>query len=778
MPSSKKELAYVALAGSALVAILLFPFLFMDRLFVDSDATLYYYPVFDFFHNALVSGQSILWNPNIFSGFPTYLSQSAGFFDPLNLLLFRFLETFNAYHLRLFIDLVLVIIFSYYAGRRFGLSGLLSFAIGPAYISAFNWRYLSNLVIANSMFVLPLLIWLAFKIFDGERVVWRYVVLAAVGVGVGFLSGYAQMVVYACTLFAMLLLWLTLSGSQFTYARLGRVLGILLAIAALGFVLGSPQIIPSVSFSSLTVREGGLDYSQTLAKVVEPGDTALFLFPDYLYFPYLSSGRKPLYVGPILFILALTYVLAIMWRWKREGWQALGSAEKISLAVFFIALFAFVASIKWSPIFYLLHKLPVFGYFRFPYRWMYLGVWFVALLGALGLDYFTKAVERNATRIFTVIAGALSVLMAFILSLNVLGSAVWTKLGDILHVLFGQFLYGRLGLVKDVSHYREAIEKGTEAWRESADLSSVSFALPFVILCFASIILGLYFSGRMPARRFKNLAISLSLATALAVFLAQWPSSLPQSVTTSYEWIYEHIPKEDRQLYRVFPFELSYGFGRLVPPKYYLSRDEVLALNELEFATGWPNMNIYSGIMSVDGYDPFLDNQLLKVLSDSGSTHGGEEATKKLSSEVKASMLLSHLGQIGEMSGGYVLSGLRLDHPALVLLETKFVSRYQVPVYLYKNNLARPRFELVGDKTAPLEIREIKNGSLKFRVESSAPSTLIIRERFLPGWRAAIDDEVVAIETAKDLYFSVKIPPGSFNLDFVYKAKGPLPVDF
>ncbi len=67
-----------------------------------------------------------------------------------------------------------------------------------------------------------------------------------------------------------------------------------------------------------------------------------------------------------------------------------GLTLKDRLPRFLTALFAvsLLLSFKWSPLFWVLQRLPVFKYFRVPSRWMLIGSFAACLLAGLGADAF------------------------------------------------------------------------------------------------------------------------------------------------------------------------------------------------------------------------------------------------------------------------------------------------------------------------------------------------------------------------------------------------------
>lgn len=791
-----------------IIGVSIAPFLFGERFIFssDSDALFYYYPAFSFYGEALQSGQSFLWNPLLFSGFPMYLSQSAGFFDPVNYVLFKFLPFIYGYNFRFALDIFLVVIFSYFAGRVLGISRPASVLIGFSWLLAFNWRFLTNLLISNSLFLLPFLIFIFTKLIENHRRRLFWSSIAGLGIGWAFLSGNAQFNVYSITLvflYAIMYYFLVYCGQKSVKDFLFLFLYLILAVI-IGFAVGSPQILPALKFTPLTVREGGLDYASALDKVLNFRDFILFLLPDFLYFPYISAGRKPLYIGALLFLLAF---ISIFYIFNSDGSD---KKRKRIISTFLILFsFAFLTSFKWSPIFYLLHKLPVFEFFRYPYRWMYLGSWFLVILGALSLDLIRSFdINKYLKNFYITIFSFVGVFDIFIIALNFFSRSFWLKIAAVTNSLFSGFLYGRFGFVKDLSHYKEAIIYGIDAWREFVSLFSVEFAIPFLILNIAVILMVIYLFKRLSADRFIITSMVFSILTFISIFILQWPGAIPagQAVNLQKGFFYKYISANDRLNYRFLPFMVEYGFSKAVPPQFKLSFKEESALTNFQFASGLQNMNFYSGVSSIDGYDPFVPKNLLNALADIGSVYSAGDLTRNLSETQKTERLIKNLDVIGMMAGKYIISGIELNSGSLKLLGKESVTEYNAPIFVYENLKAGPKFylagnvvsapgrslaELIGDANrdfsryayldcvdcggadlpaGAVDVLSYKNGYINLGVNADADAWLIISESFLPGWAADIDGRPVTIIRANGLYMAVKVPAGFHKITLEYNG--------
>lgn len=782
----------------------LFPLLFGGKIFNTGDATTYYYPAFDFYSTALKNGESFLWNPWLFSGFPTYLSQSAGFLDPLNVVLFTLLNFLDAYHVRLGIDMVLVLLFSFLALRKFGISALAAALVGPAYLSAFHWGYLSNLVIANSLFVTPFLFWIAARTTqsDVRRLPWFC--LAGVGIGWSLLSGYAQLTLYAAVLFGVFVVmdhvWIRRSSLK----TLLQTIGFLAVAAFVAVLVALPQLLPALDFTALTIRANGLAYELTTAKVINYGDSVLFLFPDYLYFPYISGGRRPLYIGPLMFlsaVLSLIYFVRALYRRA----PSLEQAEKRILLLGSLFVVCLLIALPNSPLFYVINKLPVLSYFRYPYRWMYVGIWFLACLGAYGFDYLrSRPIEPWVKQFATLSVFSAGCVSLVTVAFNTLGAAFWKFAGDSIHQVFGKVLYGHGGLTKDPHHYRDAISRGIDAWQGALSLHDLSFAIPLTFLVTSCVLIALRAYSRISPKYFSRIGACLVIAVLPSTFILQWRDLIPAEIISSHSKVVRQIPNVDSHMYRVFPFMLGTGFQRYVPPQYTLTTDERQAAAELQFETGWPNVHAYASVRNVDGYDPFVTRQYLFALETLGSTHAGSDATSALTQVQIQERLLENLDLLGMMSGKYVFSGVPLVHQSLKLISEYPVTRYAMPLYIYDNVEAMPRIYFasnivnrpsqdiaallasthdfrtntyvdckdcssgVSDVRDTFTVGKDVNGLLHAVSETKSSRWLVIGDSLLPGWTATIDGSSATIVRANGLYMALKVPAGRHVVAFTY----------
>lgn len=767
---------------------------------VDSDLVLYYYPIFHFYSAALHAGQSFLWLPGIFTGFPVYLSQSAGLFDPINIFVFSIWSGFTGMHIRLVADLLLTLLLSFLAARALGLSRVASALVGPSYLLAFHLRFLSNPVITNTLFLLPLLIYTTHSVIIGRMRVIFAALLAGIGIGWALLSGYAQLVVYAIFLAGVYaLVHLVLVRRDERWSRWMRmcVYGSIMLIV--GTLVALPFLLPAWEFLPLSARAIAAPSEFSTLKTIEPGDLILAVLPDYFYVPYVTSGRKPLFVGAFFFLLALgAAILAARALHSRATRQS----HRTGIALTAAGGTALVAAFKWSPLFAALGYVPVLGLFRFPFRFMFLGAFFIALLGGIGFDRLHDLARDSLWRgLVYVVSGFALVFSSIVVFVNMSSDATVRFIADTAHALLGVSVYGRAGFTKETEAYRAALENGLFAMREILTLSNSGIAIGLGLLV-ASCAMLIYIVRRGIDPRVESAAAGLVACTCLLVPMTQWDRFVPrENIGVGEQIVARYSPKKE---YRIFSFIPTASVAQAIPPQYKLSDEEERAVQDVAMRGGTPNVHLYHSLGSIDGYDQFEPAEVLRALEAAGAEYAAGYGAGTY--EERTARLLSKLDIVGMMGARYIISGVDLKHPDLRLLGTESISSYAIPLRIYEYAKARPIFYLAGRRAAvphdsfsdlegagltfadtvyldcgacesraradgSVELVTRANGLYEFEVRAASGDFLVLSESFLPGWRGWIDGETVELVRANGLFMAVKVPAGEHHVRFEYQGQ-------
>ncbi len=769
----------------------------------DHDAALYYYPLFEFYARALQSGQSFLWVPGIFSGFPAYASQVAGFLDPLNILIFSIFDGFTGTHIRLFFDIVLTFVFSYLAARSFGLSRTASALVGPSFLIAFHTRFLSNPIITNTLFLIPLLIYVVNGVLDLTLRRRTIVALLALSVGSTLLAGYTQIVLYAllaASLYAGIRIFLERVESVRSLASksIAPLVGIIC-----GVVVGLPFILPALSLLPLSARSEVASYADATRKVIELGDFTLIAVPDHFYIPYITAGRKPLYVGTLWGLLAVTACVYVVTRFVRK--RKIPFDESRLGAVACTAILFLLFSVAHSPLYYLLSKLPLFELFRFPYRFMYVGVFFFALLGAFGFDRIAMFLKDRIVRIcLYVLLGAYTLLLGLIVGSNFLSERSIRFMAETGHALASTLgVYHFLDMSKGDAHYAEALERALFAYHELLSFVDIGILLPTAILGFSIVAMLALMRNKVTVSEFKYAALVISCATVLMIPILRYEHFyLPTQAGAAPHLALDYASLEDMQQYRFYSFLANASLGNAIPPQYKLSRPEMDAVKEVTVRAGVPNYHLHHPMGSVDGYDQFQTVDMLTAVEAAGGELYAGYGSGTYAE--RTDRLLQNVEVLAMMGGKYVISGVELSHPRLVFRASERVTKYEIVLRLYEVQNPYPRvfmpsvvygefhesfaslyasssrrnFEgeayLDCEPCAPHQggiIRNYtsKNGLHTMEVETKG-GYVMLSEAYTPGWRAWINDTETSLVRANGLYMAIHVPAGKHQVRFEYQG--------
>jgi len=215
--------------------------------------------------------------------------------------------------------------------------------------------------------------------------VFKYAVLAGLLLGIQILGGFPQIAFYtilgvlAFGLFKMGIFLKDGYSKNCIRAGFGLVI-----IVCIGFSLSAIQILPTLEFSGLSTRAGGLNYEFATVESFPPKHFVTFLIPhlfgtnadgtfwisgsDWKFWEYCG------YTGICALILIIGNVRRLLT--DREG------------IFFFLMLMIalFLALGKHNPLYKLIYLFPGFNNFRVPAQILFLYVFSIAVLAGKGID--------------------------------------------------------------------------------------------------------------------------------------------------------------------------------------------------------------------------------------------------------------------------------------------------------------------------------------------------------------------------------------------------------
>jgi hypothetical protein len=390
----------LALAFLALLTIFFFWPVFFAGYWIPhggGDLVSFLWPQYSFAGEAIRSGSMPLWNPHLYSGAPFLADNQSGVLYPINLLAFlifpnlsyQVMEGLAIFHIWLagatmYAALRVWPLTSNAAGtapaptaspserggivRAAALLGGIAFMFNDVLIT-----HIGNLNLIAMAAWLPLILALYARGLSERRAGW--VVGSGVVFAIALLAGHAQMTAITFVGMMAVAVW------QIVIARNGRVrvIGLALLAPLIVFGLTAAQLLPSLDMTRYSLR-AGLSYEEATAYSLPPAALASTFSP-------LLFGRgavefwgpwervETMYVGVVPLLLA---GLAFRRKWRDVAW-------------FFLALGVLgllIALGQYTPIYSLVHSLPVLGGFRVPARFILLTNFSLAALAAIGLQRF------------------------------------------------------------------------------------------------------------------------------------------------------------------------------------------------------------------------------------------------------------------------------------------------------------------------------------------------------------------------------------------------------
>lgn len=767
----------ILIAWPVLIVFIFIPL--AGQVIIQGDVLNYLYPTLHSFSLALQNNLNILWDPDTLSGFATFVS-CGEFFSPLNLFFYRFLDFLTAYHCLVALNLILAGFFTWRLLKELAVSNLAALVGGLAYLISVQTV---DLPLVSAYPLLPLIFWLLLLSFKKNR--WWPILLGALVIGLGWLSAHYNWLMIVLSggfIFSLGLSWIYRQKDWLNYLKMPLRY---LIMVLLGSIIGLIQLLPLKVYTQLSSRLGGMSYAQAIEGAVGLPDLIHFILPNF-DLPFFS-GFSQLYLGIIPLILLIPAIFI-----------------KSRQVRFFSLLFGFclVSAVKYSPLFWLLQKMPIFEYFRVPGRWMFLGLFAGSVLAGFGAESFlSKDNEKFKKKILNVFKWIVIVITALSLFLSTFFYFFGSRILVSLKAYFDLKIYPKTtGL--PIEHYHKVID---DLFNQANDLFSFSnpkFILSFIIIVISYLIIRYFYSHRNYSRYFLA---SVVLAIGLNFII-----TFPFNFSTIERGVFDYQPRIGRFISenpgRVFSFLPGFTeYQKLVIP--YQPNQEQRFIFQTEFLT--PKLNNLYNIKSVNGFDSMMPRRYSEVIALLGSDRavvGQKLSDLEIPLDDKIKLFQSRQNLLDMMSIKYVISAYDLEDENLTKVFTTKATKYQIPLYVYENKNSLPLVYLtkeveylgqdeesnlevitdnqndfnqltfiecsdcqaVSSQPGSLEIEDYKNGYLKLAVRAPVDRWLIFNESNLPGWRATINNQPTRIYRANHLFQAILVPAGQSAVIFEY----------
>jgi hypothetical protein len=722
-----------------------YPLVFLGRVVVDFDAFVYFYPQRAYLAQSLVEGRLPLWNPYLFMGAPFLANPQTAVLYPLSWLFLLGPVEF-VYTVQLVLHTYLAALFTYLLARA-------AFGVGPlaALVGALAYAFGGFMAAqAGHLNQLSAAAWLPAVLLAYDQAVRRlspaWAGLGALAFGMQLLAGHPQE--SYMTALVLVLFWLVRAPWRNAW-RLAWAAFAGILVAGVGALVAAAQVLPTLELVGHSIRGTGVVWEDAVARSLPS-----YLVPRALMPPFWLNVASTEYVGYVGVTPVAMGFLALMV--VRSRFVVFGAL------LCFIGLF--LAPGENNGYYGLLFStVPGFDTFRVPARWLFLWCFGAAVLSALGAEWIRQ------------------------------GAWVWLRRPD---------LWVRLVLVAFV------LSAGL-AWQRDHGEPFPQRRTPALWAAIAAAAIATGFLANLGYRR-QAAGVLVALTAAELWAAAGWsparqavPASFLDSGGPAGDWLRAGGAERARVLSLARPDYIPRNEDELRVRFEGLPEHSV---RSILVATKWretltPNLPLQYGLRSVDGYDGgvlplrnFLRLSTLLVPPDRVRADGVLQSRldappdDRLLDQMGVQYLLQNqetppppgtdardLGNLRlyvrqetvPLSLLIFNAGTASDEEALVqMAQVSFDPNREV--LLARDPRARP---LVSEQPGqPVDPVVEWPETWRARVSTPAPSYLLQREAWYPGWRARVDGLEVPVFRANVLFRAVYLPPGDHDVEVFFDS--------
>ncbi len=800
-----------------LVPILAILFIFRDvvfggKIFSHLDVLITFVPYYTFLSQgtSLVSG-------SILSGFPIYVSTNSSWFNPLNKLLFHFLDSVDTFR---FLDvsyLILAYVFSYLFMRRIKVGHLVSVLGATVFIFAGQVMLWSEtIIITNYYLLMPLALYLVDIAINSKllRAFFLYLLLGIL-FGWGFLSGHVQFLIYVYTLTGFYFLFLLWHKYKKGYSKNSILIHVLFFVLTFGisFLVGLTQIKAILDFLPLTARSSGVTLDAATAYAYVPWHLIYYVLPNFKV-PYLAVSQSfQNYIGLLpLFIFSLSFLC----------WKEL-KTNKYFTFFFWTFVFCFAASVKYSPIAFILHQLPFYSSFRETFRVMFVGDFALGIVLAMSTSVLWQNREEIYPKIQIYLLWIKRVFLWIVLPIvgvfSILKIFFFIAIENFLKNYFLTHLYSKTVGRFPPEHYYNIINSYLHQSIDQLYIFNSGIAILFVFG-----ILSYFLVKNIKTLSFERFLILAILLTTLnfSALYAQRIVGIPKSELVTAPKTAEFIKSREKdsetsvEPFRIFSplmdvtmFDESTRCSFPDLGNWDVSNQDFSLRRELLE----PDLPILYGLQSADGYEPYVTARVSDMIGYVGSrsptTDNHSISGEKISLDEKILQLIARKNIYRAMNVKYLLTLFSISDKDFSLVFSEDVGQCKSKLYIYELQNPYPRYFLtdrivsvsptetfisqmeklstfntptilVESSTTTMSITNQKyvqsviptlnTGDKKeFALNVPQDAHFFIGETLLPGWKAMVDGLETELLRANYIYSAIPLTSGKHKVKLEYK---------
>ena len=699
-------------AAAAVGFVAFLPFLrgaLGGRCFFFRDLSVHFFPLRRFVADGLRAGELRFWNPYVHEGVPLSLPPVSYPLDLLQALLpdERGFSLLLALHVPLAALAFLALARGLGVGRVAAAGGALVYGLGGFCLSTLNlYVYLHASAWA------PLVILALLRAAAGG---WRPVALAAGLVAVALSTTGIEIVAQTVLFGLVLSSW----GRPASRAlRLGSAL-------ALGAALAAPTIVFMSGLVEGTERGKGFPTDVVLSHSIHP---LTFLQVVIGSFYGDLSRLAELWWGQNFFPRGFPYVLSLYLGLTALAVAAVGACHGRPLRARLLALLALgtlVSLGQWAGLGAVVDALPLLRTLRFPAKAFFTVHVSVALLVALGLDALVR--NRRGWGLLTALALSLGGLLAA-------APGIPSAFPGFTRWFVGGFFPPAFPLALRLDRLRLILDDASRGG---------------VVAVAAGLLAAL-----VVARRLAPPRASFALAALISLDLLRTGAGLNPMVTSSF---YELSPEMRREA-----APLREGRTFTCDPEQSLAYDRARAargddhevwtfFTSMETLT--PSFSMRVPVRTALSLDLTMLVPVSRLLT---FQEGGCRDFARIVDRVRAAGV------------SHVLSLDPITHPDLRLRNVVAPPRIApLVVHVYELERPLPLREVFGGRVLSLDDRP---GRIEMEVEAPAPTAVVVRDAYAPGWSAAVNGFPVPVRLEAGRHCAVPVPGGRSRVLLTYES--------
>lgn len=706
------------------------------------DSVAYFYPSRTLLGRALKSGEIPLWNPYQMCGAPFLADYQSAVLYPPNWL-FAILPADRAFGLLAFLHLFAAGAFTYVFLRGLGLGRMASTFGGVAFmLSGFAITWLELPVFLSTAIWLPLALHFSHAAYETRA--GRYAVVAGVAVGLSMLGGHPQIAFYC--LLALGMYWVYLSAMGWRKTSVFRMIVLAGLTFGIGFALAAPQLYPAMELAQFSHRGGAVPTMQGYAaysSLAMPWrNIVTFSMPYFFGNPmkgsYTEFAEYCGYIG-ILPLLLIIPALGRKARARRHVWFFCGLA---ALAL----LMALGTGINRAFYFW----APGFAHSGSPSRALFLFMFSVAILGAMGLD---RVLGEAGDRKPTWLLAGLGTSFVFVLA----GSITFVYL--ILSRISGEFTQGEMfaAVSSEISGFVVCLLLGmlalilTVAGKVSREVGG---ALVIGLLAADLLVFGVGYNPTCKPSELFARTPTIDLITKDSGYGRIMPLNEAWSLS---EFPKSILPPNSATAYGMFDVQ---GYDSLYPVRYKALLDAVAGRDScprengnMVFA-GNPQSPVYDllGVRWIISRNPMPS---ARKISDGCYVYKNEDAMPRafLAHNIE---FATEDEMLGRVTGGET----NLRTVALVdANDEEHLNPWTVDL---ENAATTP---ISVDK---VDIKSYSCNKVVVDVAAAQAGVLVLTDQYFPGWKARVDGNTKEVGQVDYAFRGVAVPAGKHKVEFTY----------